>query len=29
MPLYMYQASYTPESVASLIEDPRDRIETA
>ena len=28
MPLYMYQAGYTPESVASLIEDPRDRIET-
>jgi uncharacterized protein with GYD domain len=28
MPLYMYQASYTSESVASLIEDPQDRIET-
>jgi uncharacterized protein with GYD domain len=27
MPLYMYQAGYTPESVASLIEDPQDRIE--
>lgn len=27
MPLYMYQAGYTSESVASLIEDPQDRIE--
>ena len=26
MPLYMYQAGYTSESVASLIEDPQDRI---
>jgi uncharacterized protein with GYD domain len=26
MPLYMYQAGYTPESVASLIEDPQDRV---
>lgn len=26
MPLYMYQAGYTSESVASLLEDPRDRI---
>ena len=27
MSLYMYQAGYTSESVASLIEDPQDRIE--
>lgn len=27
MSLYMYQAAYTPESIASLIEDPQDRIE--
>ena len=26
MPLYMYQASYTSESVANLLEEPRDRI---
>ena len=26
MPLYMYQAGYTAESVASLLEVPRDRI---
>jgi uncharacterized protein with GYD domain len=26
MPLYMYQASYTSESVASLLERPQDRI---
>ncbi len=26
MPLYMYQAGYTAESVASLLEEPRDRI---
>jgi uncharacterized protein with GYD domain len=28
MQMYVYQASYTSESIASLIEDPQDRIET-
>lgn len=28
MSLYMYQAGYTSESIARLIEDPQDRIET-
>jgi len=28
MSLYMYQAGYTPESIARLIEDPEDRIKT-
>ena len=27
MPLYMYQASYTPESLAAQIREPKDRIE--
>ena len=27
MPMYMYQAAYTPESVAMLIKDPQDRVE--
>lgn len=27
MPLYMYQAAYTPESVATQIRDPGDRFE--
>ena len=27
MALYMYQASYTPESLAAQIENPQDRIE--
>jgi uncharacterized protein with GYD domain len=27
MPLYMYQAAYTAESVAALIKEPQDRIE--
>lgn len=27
MPLYMFQAAYTAESVAAQIKDPRDRIE--
>jgi uncharacterized protein with GYD domain len=27
MPLYMYQAAYTPESLAALIKSPQDRIE--
>jgi len=27
MPLYMYQASYTAESVAAQIKEPQDRIE--
>jgi uncharacterized protein with GYD domain len=27
MSLYMYQAAYTSESIARLIEDPQDRIE--
>jgi len=26
MPLYMYQASYTSESAANLLEEPQDRI---
>jgi uncharacterized protein with GYD domain len=26
--MYMYQAAYTPESVAMLIKDPQDRVET-
>ena len=29
MPLYMYQASYTPESIAAQIKQPQDRIEAA
>jgi hypothetical protein len=27
MPMYMYQASYTPESLAAQIKEPKDRIE--
>lgn len=27
MPMYLYQAAYTPESVAMLIKDPHDRLE--
>jgi hypothetical protein len=27
MALYMYQAAYTPESLAAQIKEPRDRIE--
>ncbi len=27
MPLYMYQAAYTPESMAAQIKEPQDRIE--
>lgn len=27
MPLYMYQAAYTPESIAAQIKEPRDRLE--
>jgi len=27
MPLYMYQASYTAESIAAQIKDPHDRLE--
>jgi hypothetical protein len=27
MPLYMYQAAYTPESFAAQMREPRDRIE--
>ena len=27
MPLYMYQAAYTPESLAAQIREPRDRLE--
>jgi uncharacterized protein with GYD domain len=27
MPLYLYQAAYTPESLAAQIKDPKDRIE--
>jgi uncharacterized protein with GYD domain len=27
MPLYMYQAAYTPESLAAQIKEPKDRIE--
>ncbi|MBI2887111.1 MAG: GYD domain-containing protein [Chloroflexi bacterium] len=29
MPLYMYQAAYTPESLAAQIKNPQDRIEVA
>lgn len=29
MPLYMYQAAYTPESIAAQIKEPQDRIERA
>ncbi len=28
MPLYMYQAAYTPESWAAQIKNPQDRVET-
>jgi uncharacterized protein with GYD domain len=28
MPLYMYQAAYTPESWAAQIENPQNRVET-
>ena len=27
MALYIYQAAYTPESLAALIKEPQDRIE--
>jgi uncharacterized protein with GYD domain len=27
MPMYMYQAAYTPESLAAQIKEPKDRIE--
>jgi uncharacterized protein with GYD domain len=27
MPLYLYQAAYTPESLAAQMKDPRDRLE--
>ena len=27
MPTYLYQAAYTPESLAAQIKDPKDRIE--
>ena len=27
MPLYLYQAAYTPESLAAQISDPKDRVE--
>jgi len=27
MPLYLYQAAYTPESLAAQIKDPKDRVE--
>ena len=27
MPLYMYQAAYTPESIAAQIKEPKDRAE--
>ena len=27
MPLYLYQAAYTPESLAAQIKEPKDRIE--
>jgi uncharacterized protein with GYD domain len=27
MPMYIYQASYTPESIAAQIKEPQDRIE--
>ena len=29
MPLYLYQAAYTSESLAAQIKDPQDRFETA
>lgn len=29
MPLYLYELSYTAESIAAQIKDPRDRLETA
>ena len=29
MPLYLYQLSYTPESLAAQIKDPQDRLQTA
>ena len=29
MPLYLYQAAYTAESLAAQIKDPQDRFETA
>jgi uncharacterized protein with GYD domain len=29
MPLYMYQAAYTPQSLAAQIKQPHDRIEAA
>jgi len=29
MPLYLYQLSYTPESLAAQIKDPQDRLEVA
>jgi uncharacterized protein with GYD domain len=29
MPLYLYQLSYTPESLAAQIKDPQDRLEKA
>ena len=27
MPLYLYQAAYTPESIAAQIKEPKDRVE--
>ena len=29
MPLYLYQLSYTPESLAAQMKDPEDRLKTA
>jgi uncharacterized protein with GYD domain len=29
MPLYLYELSYTPESLAAQIKNPQDRLETA
>jgi uncharacterized protein with GYD domain len=29
MPLYLYQLSYTPESLAAQIKDPQDRLQVA
>ena len=29
MPLYLYELSYTAESIAAQIKDPKDRLETA
>ena len=29
MPLYLYQAAYTPESLAAQIKEPQDRLEVA